>query len=256
MNLMVQGIAVPAIGLGTWQLRGTQCTEVVELALTIGYRHIDTAQIYANEAAVGKALAAAAVLREDIFLVTKIWPDDFSHRRVIETTNQSLRNLRTDYVDLLLMHWPNSSVSFEETLAAMGELQGEGKVRHIGVSNFSTSQVQEAARHAGIFCNQIKYNPYHQQQDILAQARKMDYLLTAYTPLEKGHVSGDRKMNEIGQVHGKSAAQVTLRWLIQQGMAVIPKASTEGHLKENLDLFEFELSEEEMNAIATLKSGG
>ena len=243
----IKGEKVPSLGLGTWRLSGQECVRAVERALDLGYRHIDTAQMYANEGEVGRGIRNSGVDREDIFLVTKVRTSSFSHDDVIRSTRGSLKKLQTEHVDLLLMHWPNPSVPLEETLGAMRELQEEGSVRYIGVSNFPPSMVAEAAQHATIFCNQVEYHPYKAQDKLLEQAGEMDYLLTAYSPVARGRVLNDRTLQEIGQAHGKTPAQVTLRWLIQQEkVAAIPKASSEDHLESNLDVFDFELSEEEM----------
>ena len=246
----IKGEKVPALGLGTWRLSGEECRRVVERALALGYRHIDTAQMYRNEDEVGKGMQSSGVNREEVFLTTKVWPSDFSYKRIIETTRESLKRLRTDRVDLLLMHWPSQGVPLEETLSAMRELQEEGSVRHIGVSNFPPSMVEDATLHAEIFCNQVEYHPYQAQDDLLEQAKEMDYLLTAYRPLSKGTILNDETLQEIAEAHGKTPAQVALRWLIQQEkVAAIPKATSEDHLKSNLDVFDFELSEEEMERI-------
>ena len=192
--------------------------------------------------------------REEVFLVTKVWTSNFSYKRAIESTRESLRKLGTDYVDLLLMHWPNPSVPLEEILGAMTELQNEGNVRHVGVSNFPPSMVEEAARHATVFCNQVEFHPNKGQDELLEQAKEMDYLLTAYTPLARGAVLEDRTLRNIGEAHGKTPAQVALRWLIQQEkVAAIPKATSEDHLKGNLDVFDFELSNEEMEHLSGLR---
>ena len=249
----IKGEKVPTLGLGTWRLSGEECRRTVERALALGYRHIDTAQMYRNEDEVGKGMQRSAVNREEDFLTTKVWPSDFSYGRVIETTRGSLKRLRTDRVDLLLMHWPSRGVPLEETLGAMRELQEEGSVRHIGVSNFPPSMVEDAARHAGIFCNQVEYHPHEAQDELLEQAREMDYLLTAYRPLSKGAILNDETLQEIGDAHGKTPAQVALRWLIQQEkVAAIPKAASEDHLRSNFDVFDFKLSREEMERISGL----
>ncbi len=249
----IKGEKVPSLGLGTWRLTGEECTKAVERALALGYRHIDTAQVYGNEGEVGRGIQSSGVDREEIFLVTKVWTSDFSYERTVQSTRESLRKLCTDYVDLLLMHWPNPSVPLEETLGAMRELQEEGSVRHVGVSNFPPSMVEEAAQHATVFCNQVEYHPYRAQDGLLEQAREMDYLLTAYSPVARGAVLNDGTLLEIGKAHGKTPAQVALRWLIQQEkVAAIPKARSEDHLKSNLDVFDFELSDEEMERIFEL----
>src|SRR5919202_4388771 len=212
----IKGEKVPSLGLGTWRLVGEACARAVERALGLGYRHVDTAQMYGNEAEVGQGIQNSGVDRENIFLVTKVWPSDFYHENVIRIAYESLRKLRTDYVDLLLMHWPNPSVPLEETLGAMTKLQQEGSVRHVGVSNFPPSMVEQAARHGAVFCNQVEYHPYRAQDELLEQAREMDYLLTAYRPLGRGAIFNDETLKEIGEAHGKTPAQVALRWLIQQ----------------------------------------
>ncbi len=250
----IKGKDVPALGLGTWLLSGRECAKAVERALGIGYRHVDTAQMYGNEAEVGRGMVGSGVDRGEVFVVTKLRTSNFSHDAVLRSTEESLRKLGTDYVDLLLMHWPNPSVPVGETLGAMRELQEGGSVRHVGVSNFSPSQVEEAAGYAEVFCNQVEYHPYRAQGRLLQQAREMDYLLTAYSPVAKGAVLDDATLEEIGAAHGgKTPAQVALRWLIQQDkVAAIPKAASEEHLKANLDVFDFELTDEEMERISAL----
>jgi 2,5-diketo-D-gluconate reductase B len=250
----IKGEKVPSLGLGTYRLSGGECERAVERALSLGYRHIDTAQMYRNEEEVGRGIQGSGVDREEIFLTTKVWPSDFSYERTIQTTRESLRKLDTDRVNLLLMHWPGRDVPLEETLGAMRELQEEGSVRHIGVSNFPPSMVQEAAQHAEIFCNQVEYHPYEAQDELLGQAKEMDYLLTAYRPLSRGRILDDETLREIGEAHGKTAAQVALRWLIQQEkVAAIPKATSEEHLKANFDVFDFELNDEEMERVSELR---
>ena len=249
----IKGEKVPSLGLGTYRLTGGACVRAVERGLQVGYRHLDTAQMYGNEAEVGRGIRGSGVDRGEIFLTTKVWPSDFAHDRVISKTRESLKKLGTDYVDLLLMHWPGDGVPLGETLGAMRELQEEGGVLHIGVSNFSPSLVEEATEHAEVFCNQVQYHPYRNQNALRDQAQKLDYLLTAYTPLSRGGVQDNATLREIGEAHGKTATQVALRWLVQQDrVSAIPKATSEEHLKENLDVFDFELSEEEMDRISSL----
>jgi 2,5-diketo-D-gluconate reductase B len=250
----IKGEKVPSLGLGTWRLSGQECIRAVERALALGYRHIDTAQIYANEDEVGRGIQNSGVDREDIFVVTKVWTSSFYYDDVIRSTHESLEKLQTVYVDLLLMHWPNPSVPLEETLGAMRELQKEGSVKHVGVSNFSPSLVEEATRHAAVFCNQVEYHPYTAQDELLEQAKEMDYLLTAYSPIAKGRVLEDTTLREIGEVYDRTPAQIALRWLIQQEkVAAIPKAASEDHLKSNFDIFDFELSDEEMGRVFALR---
>jgi diketogulonate reductase-like aldo/keto reductase len=255
MYLTVKGERVPAIGLGTWTLSGEGCVGAVERALGLGYRLVDTAQDYGNEAEVGRGIERSGVERAEVFLVTKLRPSNFSRERALRTARESLRRLGTEYVDLLLMHWPNPSVPLGETLGAMVELQEEGSVRHVGVSNFSPSLVEEAYRYAEVFCNEVEYHPYLSQDGLLAQAEEMGHLLIAYSPLAKGRVSRDLTIKEIAEAHGKTPGQVALRWIVQQGIVPIPKAASEGHQGENLGVFDFELSGEEMEAIGGLDEG-
>ncbi len=249
----IKGERVPALGLGTYRLTGEACVGAVSLALSMGYRHIDTAQMYGNEAEVGRGVEASGVDRGDLFVTTKVWPSDFAHDRVIQKTRESLKRLRTEHVDLLLMHWPPDGVPLGETLGAMRGLQEEGAVRHVGVSNFSPSLVEEASEHVDVFCNQVEYHAYRRQEPLLDQARARDYLLVAYRPLSRGGVERDATLREIGRAHGKTAAQVALRWLVQQEkVAAIPKATGEEHLRSNLDVFDFRLTQEEMDRVSAL----
>ena len=254
----VQGEQVPAVGLGTYQLRGETCKRVVRTALSLGYRHVDTAEYYRNEAEVGRAIEESSVDREEVFLVTKVWRTNLTRERVRQSLHESLHDLRTDYVDLLLIHWPSRTVPVEETIGAMNRLQDEGKVRNVGVSNFSVGQVREAmaASETPVFADQVKYHPLTEQNDLLEFCIDEDVLLTAYSPLAKGSVAGDEVLWEIGERYGKSAAQVALRWLVQQpNVAAIPKASSGAHLRENLDVFDFELDEAEMETVSELHGG-
>jgi 2,5-diketo-D-gluconate reductase B len=249
----IKGEKVPSLGLGTYRLTGEACVGAVSLGLSMGYRHIDTAQMYGNESEVGRGIEDSGVGRDEIFLTTKVWPSDYAHDRVISKTRESLNKLRTGHVDLLLMHWPGDGVPLGETLGAMRELQEEGAVRHIGVSNFSPSLVEGASGYADVFCNQVEYHVYRRQDTLLDQARSLNYLLVAYRPLSRGGVERDATLREVGRAHGKTAAQVALRWLVQQEkVAAIPKATGEEHLRSNLDVFDFELTNEEMDRVSAL----
>ncbi|MEX0745280.1 MAG: aldo/keto reductase [Phycisphaeraceae bacterium] len=250
----IQDVAVPALGYGTWQLTGSDCVEGVADALRIGYRHIDTAQAYGNEAQVGEGMRQAEVTREHIFLVSKIWPENFATDLAEASVHESLRKLDTDYLDLMLLHWPSrDNVPHAEPLTVLAKLREQGKVRQIGVSNFSPEQVEEARQHAPIFCNQVPYHPYQNQSALLDQATKMGYLLTAYSPLARSKVMQDATLASIGEQHGKTPAQVTLRWLIQQqNVCAIPKAATAKHRRSNFDIFDFDLTDEQMQQIAAL----
>ncbi len=252
----VRGERVPALGLGTWQMTGATCTEAVEHALDIGYRHIDTAQAYENENAIRTALTRSRVAREEYFLTTKIWVANKAPADVRASSEASLRRLGVDYVDLLLIHWPGGDVPIEHTLDAMIELRSEGKIRHVGVSNFTPSLLDEALAHTDIFCNQVEYHPFLGQEALCKMAPERDVMLTAYCPLARGRVSNDETLAEVAEAHGKSAAQVTLRWLLQQeNVAAAPKAASAGHREANIDVFDFVLSRAEMAQIHGLARG-
>lgn len=253
----VRDVEVPAIGLGTWQLRGEACRTAVETALRLGYRHVDTAQMYGNEAAVGDAIANAPVDREDVFLVTKVGRRDLAYDDVIRSVEESLERLGT-HVDLLLIHAPSRTVPIEESIEAMNRLQRDGGVDHVGVSNFSVEQLRAAmaASETPILTNQVEYHPFRRRDELLEFCIDNDVALTAYSPLAKGDVVGDETLREIGETHGKTEAQVALRWLLQQETVVaIPKAAGEPHQRENLDVFDFELAPAEMVRIFELQGG-
>lgn len=254
----VQGEELPALGFGTYKLSGETCVHAVMEALRVGYRHIDTAEMYGNHAEVGQAIEQSDVDRDDVFLTTKIWRTNLAHNQVLQSLDESLDALGMDYVDLLLIHWPSRSVPVEETIDAMNQLQQAAKVRHIGVSNFSVSQLKGAiaASTTPIFTNQIEYHPLTRQDEVLEFCLDNDILVTAYSPLAKGKVSSNQTLQQIGDRYDKTAAQVALRWLLQQPMvAPIPKAGTRNHIHENFDVFDFELTNEEMNEIFDLHGG-
>jgi len=246
---------VPALGFGTWQIEGEKCTESVENALEIGYRHIDTAQAYGNEEYVGKGIKNSDVDREDIWLTTKVWRDNLNRESLKESVEESLEKLQTEYVDLLLIHWPFEEMDLEAVLEELNELVEEGKARNIGISNFNTEQIDEAAELSDkpIFTNQVEYHPFLSQEDVLEKCRKEGMMLTAYSPLARGDVLENETLQGIGEKYGKSEAQVALRWLIQQDDVVgIPKASSPEHQEANFEIFDFELEEEEMEEISEL----
>jgi 2,5-diketo-D-gluconate reductase B len=254
--VQLNGVSVPALGLGTWQMSGSECREAVQAALALGYRHIDTARMYENEAAIGEALEASDVPRSELFLTTKLWLEDLTEAQVPRATAESLERLRTDYVDLLLIHWPHPEVPLRETLGAMQALQEEGKVRHLGVSNFPPGQLRAALELAPIVCNQVEHHVYLAQAQLHRMAQDHGLMLTAYCPLARGQVLEDPVLKEIAQRHGKGPAQVALRWLIQRDrVCAIPKASSVDHMKANFDIFDFELTDDEMQRIAGLDRG-
>jgi diketogulonate reductase-like aldo/keto reductase len=242
---------VPALGFGTYQIDGRDARTAVADALDLGYRHIDTAQIYANETEVGQGLRDADVDRDAVFLTTKVWPDNFEYRKLIASTDESLRKLKTEYVDLLLLHWPNDEVELGETLDALQEVQHAGKARHIGVSNFTPSLLRRALEIAsGLVNNQVEYHPYLSQEALLDVVREHGMFLTAYSPIARGTVFDEDVVQEIAGAHGKTPAQVVIRWHLQQDrVAAIPKAASAEHRRANFDVFDFELSDDEMDRI-------
>lgn len=257
-HVSMQGVELPVIGLGTYRLTGVECVNIVRDALEVGYRHIDTAEFYDNHADVGRAIAEAGVPRSDIFLTTKVWRTNLQRHAVLGSVQDSLEALQLEYIDLLLIHWPNDRVPIDETIGAMNQLQAEGKVQYIGVSNFSVPQLKEArtVSETPIHTNQVKYNPYTGQADLLEYCLREEIVLTAYSPLAKGEVLDDDRLARIGDRYGKSSAQIALRWLIQQPPVVtIPKAGTREHLRANWNIFDFNLSDDEMRTIFDIAGG-
>lgn len=252
----IQGIEVPEIGFGTYKLHDRECENAVRMALDIGYRHIDTAQMYKNELEIGRALSVSNIPREDLFLTTKIWHTNLDADDVLQSTEQSLRNLDTPYVDLLLIHWPNEQYNLRKTIESMLVLRDQGKAMNIGVSNFPLDllkKVNDEIR-APIFCNQVEFHPFIDQFDLLDYAIEKDILLTAYSPLAQGKVLENETLRNIGEEYDKSPAQIALRWLIEQeNVAAIPKGSSEDHIRENFEVFDFQLSDKHFNQIDDLQ---
>jgi 2,5-diketo-D-gluconate reductase B len=252
------GAKIPLIGLGTWDLRQRTCARIVEQALRFGYRHIDTAQSYDNEREVGEGIRASGVSRAAIFVTTKIWPTHFAPRELEIAAKESLARLRLTQVDLLLLHWPSRQIPLSETLGALCALKRAGLARHIGVSNFTVSLIDEAVRLATepIVCNQIELHPFLDQSKVIAACDRHGIVVVAHTPAARGRAKGDATLTRIGATHGKSAVQVGLRWLVQQGIAVIPRTSRIERLSENMAVFDFELSDGEMQEISALSQRG
>ena len=247
---------IPAIGLGTWELRGRTCARIVEQALRLGYRHIDTAQAYENEREVGDGLRASGVRRDDVFVATKIWTTHFAPNELERSVKESLVRLRMPEVDLLLLHWPNPHVPLAETLGALAHAKRMGLARHIGVSNFTVALMEQAVALSGepLVCNQVEYHPYLDQAKVRATCDQHGLALVAYSPIAKGRIKSDQTLAAIGRAHRKSPAQVCLRWLVQQNVAAIPRTSRVERLSENINIFDFELSDDEMTQIAALAS--
>ena len=255
-TLTVQGVTIPKLGFGTWELEGEDCVDGVRDAIELGYRHIDTARAYGNEAQVGQGLHDSGHNRDELFLTTKLAHTDLSAVGVHDQLEHSLRDLRTEYVDLLLVHWPSRDVPLAETLGAMLAARDAGRVRHLGVSNFPGDLLRDALQHAPLICDQVEYHPFLCQPQVLALARERDLMVTAYSPLARGAALRDPDIGEIGRGHDKTPSQVVLRWLLDQpNVAVVPKASSREHRAANLDVFDFELTDEERARIAGLERG-
>lgn len=249
---------MPVIGLGTWDLRGAQCEKAVLQALELGYRHIDTAEFYDNESYIGQALRKSGIAREEIFLTSKVWYTHLRYPEVLQALDRSLEKLQTEYLDLYLIHWPNQEVSLEETLQAMAEAKGKGKIRHIGVSNFGVELLEKAVKISPypVVNDQVEYHPLLSQRELLTYCQDRNIVFTAYCPLARGRAVREQLIKDVAAKYDKTPAQVVLRWLIQQKMvAAIPKAATLEHQKENLEIFDFELTEEDMRAMSGLSRG-
>ena len=254
-NVNANGANIPALGFGTWDLRDSVATDMVSYALDIGYRHIDTAQMYGNEAEVGAAIAASPVARDDIFLTTKIWPDKFAKNDLLQAAEQSLAKLKVDHVDLLLLHWPNPSVPLQETIAALNEVKSKGQAKNIGISNFTVSLIDQAVAlsDASFATNQVEYHPYLSQAKVMGKLRDNGIALTAYCPIARGQVFKDKTLQDIAAKYNKDPGQITLRWLVQQDDVIaIPRTSRKENAQSNLQIFDFELPAEDMAAITAL----
>lgn len=252
-TIEAHGFKIPLVGLGTWALRGRECTRIVQQAIGIGYRHIDTAQMYDNEAAIGEGVRTSG-LRSEVIITTKVAPERLAPHDLERSVKESLVRLRLDVIDLLLIHWPNPRVPLAETLGAMAKLKHDGYVRQIGVSNFTVALIEQAIKATSepLICNQIECHPYLNQDKVIAACREAGMAVVAYSPIARGSAKGDDLLERIGEAYGKTAAQVCLRWLTQQGIVVIPRTSKIERLAENFAIFNFELSDAEMKEIAGL----
>jgi diketogulonate reductase-like aldo/keto reductase len=252
-----KGFRIPIVGLGTWALRGRDCARLTEQAIKIGYRHIDTAQMYDNEHEVGEGVRASG-LRSEVMVTTKVQPTSLAPHDLERSVKESLTKLRLDVIDLLLIHWPNPRVPLAETLGAMAKMKREGYTRQIGVSNFTVALLEEANKASSepLVCNQVECHPFLNQDKVIAACRSHKIAVVAYSPIARGNAAGDKLLEKIGRAYGKTAAQVCLRWLVQQGIVVIPRTSRLERLEENFAIFDFELSDAEMREIAGLARRG
>jgi diketogulonate reductase-like aldo/keto reductase len=244
------GVQMPILGLGTWQITGKKVDGVIQSAVGIGYSHIDTAAAYHNETGIGKALKRSGVAREDIFITTKLWNSDHGYHKTIAACEKSLQNLGLSHVDLYLIHWPVGN-AYVETWTAMEELLASGKCRAIGVSNFTVRHLETLLKQSSIVptVNQVEFSPYLYQKELFDYCNSKKIQMEAYSPLTRGNKLDNPALSVIADKYGKSAAQVLIRWSLQSGLVVIPKASSLKHLRENAAVFDFELSDEDMKTL-------
>lgn len=249
------GAAIPALGFGTWQLKNDVARQMVAEALKLGYRHVDTAQAYGNEAEVGQGLKAGGVPRDEYFLTTKVWTDRFRSGDLERSAEESLKRLHVDHLDLLLLHWPNPAVPLKETITALNAVRASGMTKHIGLSNFTVAQVREAVAlsDAPLVTNQVEFHPLIDQSKLKTELDAQGMALTAYSPIAQGRVNDAPAVKAIAKAHGKSPTQVALRWALQLDRVIaIPRSSKIERVRDNFDVFDFTLSEAEMATIAGL----
>ncbi len=247
-------VKVPKIGFGTWKIQGNNCVKAVLKALEVGYRHIDTAQIYGNEDSVGQAIFESKIARDDIFLTTKVWKDYLDFKDVLVNVSQSLQRLQVDYIDLLLIHWPNSQLPLEDTLSAFKELVDTKRVRYVGVSNFPPKDLRIAHKiYPKLICNQVEYHPFIDQSVLIRNMKKYEMFLTAYSPLARGEILKNATLKSIAKKYNKTIPQVVLRWLIdQKNVVAIPKAKNLNHITSNFKVFDFTLEPKDKGRIDRL----
>jgi diketogulonate reductase-like aldo/keto reductase len=249
------GARIPLIGFGTMTLKGDLCVDLVEAALHLGYRHLDTAQNYGNEREVGEGMRRSGIKREDVFLTTKVWFNRLAVGDFERSVDESLERLGLPWVDLLLIHWPNAEIPLAESIGALCKVRRAGLTKHIGVANFNIAMIEQAHRLASepLAALQIEVHPYLDQTRVIAAARQHGMAVVGYCPLARGKVPGDEVLQSIGHAHGKTPAQVALRFLEQEPVIPIPRTSKRARLAENLGSLEFTLTAAEMAQIDKLK---
>lgn len=257
-SVKANGAEIPALGFGTWTLSGARCERLVETALAVGYRHVDTAIMYGNEAEVGRAVAESGVPRDELFLTTKVWYTDIGAGDLERAAEASLGRLGVDHVDLLLIHWPNPEIPLADSIGALNRARERGLTRHIGVSNFTIGLLEKACALSGapFACNQVESHPFLDQRRIHAACQAHGMAMTAYAPLGRGGaVLRADPIRAAAERHGRSPAQIVLRWHVQQeGVVCIPRTSRIERVSENAQIFDFELSPSDMEAIGALRS--
>jgi len=251
--LTIQNTQIPALGLGTYKLTGRAGEKEILRALQLGYRHIDTAEMYGNEEEVGNAVKQSGIARGEIFITTKVWPNNFSKAKFIPGVEDSLRKLKVDTVDLLLLHWPADDETNRLAVDLLNQCHQKQYAKLVGVSNFTIAQLKIAQAAAPACCNQVEYSPYNNNKTLLTYMQQQGMMLTAYSPLARGAVLQEAVIKKLAAAYNKTGAQIVLRWLLQQdNVSAIPKAADEQHSRQNLEVFDFELSEEDMKAIFSL----
>lgn len=255
-SIDANGARIPALGLGTWTLKGEECSDLVAHALDVGYRHLDTAAKYENEEAVGEGLRRSGLSRDDVFVTTKVWWSDLAADDLRRSAEASLEKLGLEQVDLMLIHWPNPAIPLEESIAALNMAKRDGLARHIGVSNFPTKLLAEAIAlsNAPLVANQVEHHPYLDQSKVHATCRKAGMAMTSYCPLARGgDLFAEQAIVEAARKHGKTPGQIALRWHVQQdGVVAIPRTTKRERLAENFAIFDFALTDAEMQAISAL----
>ena len=254
--LLSNGVKIPSIGFGTYKSGDDEETaKIIKNALNLGYKMIDTASFYNNEVGIGNGIKESGIDRKDIFIVTKLWNDDHGYDNTIEAFNKSLNNLQVDYIDLYLIHWPNKLNA--ETWRAFEHLYETGKVKAIGVCNFKVEHLEELKKTAKIMpmVNQVEIHPFSTKNNIINYCKDNNIKVVAWSPISRGRVLSNDLMIDLSQKNKKSIVQIVLRWHMQKGVIPIPKSSNENRIKENIDIFDFEISSEDMKAIDSLDEG-
>jgi len=246
------GVEIPVVGMGTFQIVGKQSFEAVSAALDLGYTHIDTAEVYGNHREIARAIAN--VRRSNLFITSKVAHGHLAYEDVLEACDRALQELQIDYLDLYLVHWPNRKVPMKETFDAMHRLVEDGKIRAMGVSNFTVRHLKEAIEisTSTITVNQVEFHPLLYQRDLLTFCKKQGIQIVAYSPLGQGVVLSNDAVLALGKKHSRTPAQISLRWLTQKGLVVIPRSSSRDHLQENLSIHDFELSGEDVQSLENL----
>jgi diketogulonate reductase-like aldo/keto reductase len=252
------GVFSPVLGLGTWMLTNEKCIDSVDKAIKLGYRHIDTAEAYGNEKEIGIAIKNSGILRKELFITSKAWFEGTNQNKIIGSCENSLKNLGLDYLDLYLLHWPDKNLNYPDVFKGFKRLYNEGKIKAFGVSNCTINHIKELILISKkldipITVNQVEFHPLLYQKDLLEFCKENDIQLTAYSPLARGEIEKNKIIREIAFKYNKTPSQISLRWLIQKGLIVIPKASSEKHLKDNLNVFDFKLKQEDIDIIDNIK---